>query len=162
MYYSLDAFAYTFNRVPFLSYMPATLLSLAFFIHSWITARGHTDICERERDRERRVAKPGGDNALLHIQFITAHEYATDVDMTTDHREGPGLSSQLFNYVPTLHVHILPAKWAAAWQDRAERSNDCMRHAAQHLSEKLCTFYSLIRSLSLFFFRLEAFSIVIS
>lgn len=110
-----------------------------------------------ERDRERRVAKPGGDNALLHIQFITAHEYATDVDMTTDHREGPGLSSQLFNYVPTLHVHILPAKWAAAWQDRAERSNDCMRHAAQHLSEKLCTFYSLIRSLSLFFFSPRSF-----
>lgn len=48
------------------------------------------------------------------------------------------------SYEPNERQHSM------AWQD-------CMRHAAQHLSEKLCTFYSLIRSLSLFIFSPRSF-----
>lgn len=98
---------------------PASWLSLVFFIHSWVTAIGHT----WERG-------DGRDNALLHIQFINFfvralhHEYATEpLSMTTDH-EGPQLVVLTFQLCPPHHVarsslrRTSQMSGSIAWPDR--------------------------------------------
>lgn len=109
-------------------------LSLAFFIHSWITTLVHMHF--REGSKISVLLLLPRDNALWHIQFITFCAY---IHMNMQ-RQGMRDPVSRLNF--------------STMSPRSPNERQRMHASAiawvKHLSEKLCTFYSLIRSLSLF------------